>query len=50
MLRKSLYPEQYPEMVEYYSNGTINHNTLAALHMGIYIHSYLSVSGAKYGG
>jgi hypothetical protein len=33
MLRKSLYPEQYPEMVEYYSNGTINHNTLAALHM-----------------
>jgi hypothetical protein len=34
MLRKSLYPEQYPEMVEYYPNGTINHNTLAALHMG----------------
>jgi len=33
MLRKSLYPEEYPEMVDYNQDGSINHNTLAALHM-----------------
>jgi hypothetical protein len=36
MLRKSLYPDEYPEMVEYNPDGTINHNTLASLHMGNY--------------
>ena len=34
MLRKTLYPEQYPDMVAYHDNGTINHGTLQALHMG----------------
>jgi hypothetical protein len=34
MLRKSLYPDQYPEMWEYHENGTVNHNTLQSLHMG----------------
>lgn len=34
MLRKSLYPDEYPEMWEYHKNGTVNHNTLQSLHMG----------------
>ena len=34
MLRKTIYPDQYPDMVAYHDNGTINHGTLQALHMG----------------
>lgn len=34
MLRKTIYPDQYPDMVSYHDNGTINHGTLQALHMG----------------
>ncbi|KAL9610610.1 MAG: hypothetical protein Q9167_004684 [Letrouitia subvulpina] len=33
MLRKTIYPDQYPDMVSYHDNGTINHGTLQALHM-----------------
>ncbi|CRG89603.1 hypothetical protein PISL3812_06641 [Talaromyces islandicus] len=33
MLRKTLYPDQYPEMWAYHDNGTVNHGTLQSLHM-----------------
>lgn len=35
MLRKTIYPDQYGGMVENWPNGTINHYTLQAKHMGI---------------
>ena len=43
MLRKTLYPEQYPDMVAYHDNGTINHGTLQALHMGKSTRTLLSL-------
>ncbi|KAJ5772372.1 hypothetical protein N7520_002901 [Penicillium odoratum] len=33
MLRKSLYPDQYPKMWAYHENGTVNHGTLQSMHM-----------------
>ncbi|KAF2102662.1 hypothetical protein NA57DRAFT_71651 [Rhizodiscina lignyota] len=33
MIRKTAYPDQYPEMWEYYENGTVNHNSLPSFHL-----------------
>lgn len=41
MLRMTIYPDQYPDMVAYHDNGTINHGTLQALHMGELNHTLL---------
>ena len=43
MLRKTIYPDQYPDMVAYHDNGTINHGTLQALHMGELNHTLLEI-------
>ncbi|KAF2834035.1 hypothetical protein CC86DRAFT_279384 [Ophiobolus disseminans] len=33
MIRKQLYPDEYPELWEYWENGTVNHFTLQAKHI-----------------
>ncbi|KAE8146601.1 hypothetical protein BDV25DRAFT_143528 [Aspergillus avenaceus] len=33
MLRKVVYPDQYPELWSYHDNGTINHDTRQAVHI-----------------
>ena len=33
-LRKALYPDEYPGLWQYHENGTVNHDTILALHWG----------------
>ncbi|KAI1862903.1 hypothetical protein JX265_008949 [Neoarthrinium moseri] len=33
MLRKVAYPDQYPDMIDHYENGTVNHDTTQGFHI-----------------
>ncbi len=47
MIRKTAYPDQYPdfsEMWTYHENGTVNHDTLPILHLGANFHTWNSLT------
>ena len=34
VLRKAIYPDEYPDGWTYHNNGTVNHNSVMGLHWG----------------
>lgn len=36
LIRKWVYMDVYPEMAQWSENGTLNHDTMNALHVGMY--------------